>query len=91
MSTQDYLVAIDLSQQITETVNTRGWAVILSYLDAQKDIAKDSLMTAVELNEFYRLQARVNAIEELTNELKVIGDAGDDAIKVLRSAGLHIK
>lgn len=77
-----YLTAIEIGNKVTALMNHEGWKVVSKFLKDKQSEFISELLVEKDIDRIYFLQAGVQVINSLFNELDALVQNGIEAVRM---------
>ena len=78
----DYLTAIEIANKVTSLLNHEGWQIVQKFLENKREEFINELLVEKNLEDIYFLQAGVQVINSLFNEINALVQNGIEAMRI---------
>lgn len=78
----DYLTAIDIANKVTSLLHHEGWQIVQKFLEDKREEFISELLVEKNLEDIYFLQAGVQVINSLFNEINALVQNGIEAMRI---------
>ena len=77
-----YQTAIEIGSKVTSLMNHEGWKIVKKFLEDKQSEFISELLVEKDIDRIYYLQAGVQVISSLFNELNGLIESGIEAAKI---------
>lgn len=78
----EYLNAIEIANKVTALLNHEGWQIVQKFLEDKREEFINGLLVEKNLEDIYFLQAGVQVINSLFNEINALVQNGIEAMRI---------